>query len=157
MKERKKAVKAVRAQLAGKSSVPEKTNEPGSDLNFPESPPITQGVPSPSTVSESPAAAALPPVAHPYSLTISTACAIAPSNPSPTHENVSEASPVSNPDLDDAISPSDVIDNDFVLPDKVSSIEVPGGFELMEHLEVAEMGWNETKSKTKWYSILWKR
>jgi hypothetical protein len=156
MKERKKAVKVVRAQLAGKNSVPEKTDELGSDFNYPESPPIKQGVPSPSILPESPVATALPPVAHPDSLTVSTASPSAPSYPSPTHENVGETSLVSTRDVDDAMSPSVVTDNDFALPDKASSIEAPGGFELVEHFEVAEMGWNETKSNTKWYSILWK-
>jgi hypothetical protein len=156
MKQRKKAVKAVRAQLAGKNSVPEKTNELGSDFNCRESPAIPHGVPSPSIVPESPVAVALPPATHLDCLTSSTACPIAPSLPSPTHESVGEASLVSTPDPNNAISSFDLTDNDFILPDKASSIEAPGGFELIEHFEVAEMGWNEIKSNTKWYSALWK-
>jgi hypothetical protein len=156
MKERKKAVKAVRAQLAGKNSVTERINEVGWDLNCPDSPHIAQGVLSPSIVPESPVAAPIPPVAHRDCLTASTACRIGRSLPSPLHENVGKTSHVCTPDLANAISPVDVTDNEFVFPDKPSSTEVAGGFELVEHFDVAEMRWNETKSNTKWYSILWK-
>jgi hypothetical protein len=156
MKERKKAVKIARTQLAGKNATLKNANESGSPSCAPESPPTPHDVPSQTTKPETPAAAAPPSIADPVSPTVSAASPTPHTQPPSTLENVPNVHLVASPDRDAAISPSEVIDNEFVLPDRTSAIEAPLGFELVEHSEVAEIGWKKTKSHAKWYSILWK-
>ena len=52
------------------------------------------------------------------------------------------------------ISPPDAADDEFVFPEKPPAIEVPVDFELVEHAEVAQIGWKTTRAR--WSSLLWK-
>jgi len=66
--------------------------------------------------------------------------------------DVNVGPPVDRWSANATMSPPEVTDDEclFLFPEKPAAIEMPVDFELVEHAEVAEMGWKTTRTKWSW-------